>query len=1384
MAGKAVRQSLSRIMVTIIGLGIVFLYGGCNRGVFADHVANRGSSADLSQVNHDKGFLDRNKVMTSAKLVTRKAYPNADEVQVDDFILARYEPNGTSKEWDDAYIKVLTEKGKRDNQSLSYSFSLPYGTVKVSVLEIIKPNGKVVPIDITTQSKVMVDRSQMSENIYNPNNKVLRVGVPGLEVGDVLHTVTCRITVKPRVPDTWTDYQVFEYQNPIKHTVYEIEAPMQLLPKKIALKSEIKGTVSSTTFERAGRKVYRWEVKNVPQMYPEPSMPAFYTVVQRLLVSTIPNWQYVSKWYWNLSKPHLEKTTPDMVAKVKELTAGLKTRDAKIRAIFRWVSQEVRYMGITIEKNAPGYEPHDVDMTFKSKAGVCRDKAALLVAMLRLAGFDAFPVLINAGPKKDKEVPVPYFNHAISCVKNPDGSYTLMDSTNESTKDLFPAYLSDKSFLVACPKGEMLKTSPIIPAAKNLVLVSTKARVDNQGNLSAETKIRFNGINDTVYRGYFASLNKDNQQRYFEGLVKRVVPGAKLLSYQLEPQNVLDTTKPLVARCNFSARNVLIGNSGIGTKMLPQLWVGTKVGMVNFVLRKTGLKKRRFPLVTDFACGVRETLDLQIAGVIHNTLNTANSAKAVLTDHANSNGSGGDNIVLPGFTDIKDDVITWQRKMTSSGSHITGHNNFLIKVVEFTPSQYLKMKKDLKDIEYNSRKMVILQPGSAKKQRKFADADKVVLDAQVEYHLKDAHNWTEIHHVKERILTYKGKKDNAELKINYNPAWEKVRLIKAVVTTGGKVQHINKLEQNIMDAGWVAAAPRYPAGKTLVASLPGVEAGSVIEYEYEKTCRNHPFFVVTQVFKDFAPILHKQVKLIVPAGTRGLNVQACIDNNGIGVKDDSVVGIDVAVGTGKGATISAATADTSPNADMRKEGNSGGNGFIKQHKRLIGGNIVYQWDAYNQSAIKEENNLPPLYSFNPMLRLAVMGPSDDLSGYAAKLQAVLNKAADLQANPDTKARALQIVKGISNTTAKVKAIRDFVSQNIRLAGPGITQVPFSAVSSADTTLADGYGNMTDRAVLLYAMLKAALIDNAGQLEYVLASRISRIGEIERFEQHYPDPRMFMAILVRVKLPQGAVYLNDTDQYAKLGTTASDGYLAYFTSEKCISRIRSLKGMHNYTVYNYHVKLQANGDAIMTVSREYYGTYFGANRKMFAEMTPEYRNRYYQQLVSGISQSATPLSKLITNYSSYPGRESFTVKVSRYAVRDANYLYFNLPQTLYDLFGLRSDTHINPFYNGSFTSFVINTTIELPVEFSDVVLAPAEFESALPGGVDNSKEFGPTISQIKIVCKRDGRKINYIHEVSLKPFIIGSADYNELQDLNSKLSNARSREILLRRSSDK
>ena len=265
-------------------------------------------------------------------------------------------------------------------------------------------------------------------------------------------------------------------------------------------------------------------------------------------------------------------------------------------------------MGLTTETEAPGYEPHDVCITFDNRYGVCRDKAALLVTMLREAGVSAYPVLIHAGIKKDEEVAQPYFNHAIVAAESKVGDFILMDPTDENTTELLPAYLSNKSFLVAHPEGRSLETSPIVPASENMLQIRTTGTLSHDGLLRANTTLAFRGINDNAYRGYFSRIKPEERKRFFEGALKRRMAGATLSDYRIEPLDIQDTSQPLTVMLEYSADRYPVEGDAHTLVNIP--WLGTAMGYANFVLGQTGLEERKYPLFTKIACGVDEALSI------------------------------------------------------------------------------------------------------------------------------------------------------------------------------------------------------------------------------------------------------------------------------------------------------------------------------------------------------------------------------------------------------------------------------------------------------------------------------------------------------------------------------------------------------------------------------------------------------------------------------------------------------------------------------------------------------------------------------------------------------------------------------------------------------
>ena len=1289
-----IRKFFANNTVFSLFFASMIIFSGCFGELPEKSVQSTQNIPDTETKNEFKaGILNRADVIKSASEVTIKKYPNSDEVLVDDYIFTRYNADGTAVTWDDTFIKILTEKGRRENKTISFYYSLPYSTVTIKLLEIIKPNGDVLPINIAENSKEMVNSSQMGSNIYNPKNKILKVNIPSLEIGDIVRYVTFRDNVKTRVPNTWSDMFLFEYTSPIKNMTVEIVGPKSLPLKSIAIKDEVKGTVKPFIKDGWDSVRYKWKIKDVPRIFKEPNMPALSSVVQRLLVSTVDKWSFISKWYWNLSKPHLQMITPDMRAKVRELTLHARSNRQKIEAIFYFVSQKIRYMGITTEKEAPGYEPHDVNITFKNKYGVCRDKAALLVSMLRIAGFKAYPVLIMNGPKKDKNVPNPYFNHAIVCVQEANGNYILMDPTDENTKELFPAYLCNQSYLVAKPEGETLRTSHITPASKNLMLIHTSASVNDAGIMIAETSMRFVGINDGAYRGYFARRKPIERKRFFERIIKKVLPGAKLVEYDIQPKNIQDTSQSLKVYLRYVAENTLI--QGDGKVMIPSPWIGSSVGVVNFILGKTGLDKRKYPLVTDIACGIKETFSMDLKNAV------------------------GANIAMPKSKSINKDGLTWEQLIVYKNNILSGKTNFLLQDVEFSPNEYLTLKESLKKIEYNKRKTPIyFGVGISEVTKDFSgrNGNVLILNDTLECKVKDSSRWITTRTIKKKILTYAGKKNNSELKLKFNPSWEQVSVKYAKVTQkDGKVFSIGKDEINLMDQSWSGSAPRYPAGKILVLSLPGVEVGATIEYQIVRKFKDRLFFELLDYMQGFDPILNKNVKLITP----------------------------------KKFKISVSNLPP-----------KGGSEFIYKDNRKG----LYNWSAKDVQALKLERDLPPLWSFIPSLAVT----SSNWQDYANTLNSAFKKAATAQKN--VKKQIKKLITNKMSDREKVIAIRDFVAKNIKQVGPGLGSLPLSSITNADKTMIDSYGNSVDRAILTYAMLKSIDL----KPEFILTSKIPMINGLDRFET-FPQTSIFKTVLVKLMLGKQVIYLNDTNQYAKLGTTPSEGMISLALNSGLISKITINKELENRTDFAFTIRLSKDGKAVITRKRSFFGAAYTYWNKKYSEFSKVEKDRHFQELISSISQSAKKKDSLVTDFSKYPGTEIFSVTVNNYAISDQNYLYLKLPGSLKQVLGLHSDVRKNPYMIWNANKMTRTYLLNLPKLYAKKIpIAPISNVWKLPsnGGsiaIVNDRDFFHASKKPVLFINQD---------INITPALVLQDKFENLQLIAEKISNKKVQTVLM------
>jgi transglutaminase-like putative cysteine protease len=1229
-------------------------------------------------------FENPSNALAAAAGITAAKYPDSDAATVEQKMVCSYRPDGTAEEQQETFTKVLTEKGRRDNRTIVLGFMLPYSTVAVAKLDVVAPDGTVTPVNVAANSKESIDESQMAMNIYDPDDRVLQVNIPQLAIGDVIHSVIRQTTERPIIPGAFADENLFEGDGYIRHISYEVHAPAQHPLVSIRLRDQIPGTVTSSTETNAdGAITYRWDATNVPRMFAEPSMPPYDNVLQRLLDSTLPDWQAVSKWYWNLSQPHLEATDPAMQKKVAKLTAGTTNDMQKIKAIFYYVSKNIRYMGLTPEKDRPGFEPHDVKLTFEKNYGVCRDKAALLVSMLREAGLKSYPVLISVGDKRDPAVPDPDFNHAIVCVEQKPGDYLLMDPTDENTRQLLPSYDCNQSYLVCTPEGDPLRISPVQPPEENMMRIKTTGELSANGELKAKSELWFEGVNDDAYRNAFVKMKPDDLRRFFEQRLKQAVPGAKLISLKLLPENMLDMSSALHAELEFSAAGLTA--SGHRKAIVTVPWIGSDLGIVNFILRgDTGLEKRKYPLQTDATCGLQEDVSLKLGDGFAGTVS------------------------LPDCTPVEDRCLSQSEKFSCANRMLDCSRDLKLKTLEFSPAEYLQLKQALKEMQYDGRKAPILALAgkipaatpiaSAGAANAPVSSDALILESAKSLDVTDAH--TAVYRVtySKRILSYNGKKREAELKVAYNPACQDVRLVHAVsISADGKREKISPDEINVMDAGWNAGAKRYTGGKILVANLPDVEIGSLIEVGFVITNHDKPFLAGFESFQLPDAMKHKSFELSAPENVK---VQRLT---------------------------------------------SGPGGIIHAEQTAEDGKQIFRWSADHVGALPDEQQLPPEWAYDAGVSYFI----GDASAYYDQLNQTLLMRS--QESSQAAALARQLTAPATNRLEAVRIIRDYIVKSIRVAGPSFTDLPLRELSAADTTLADGYGHLADRAILFHAMLAAA----GFHPEFVLASELPPVSGIDRVANAFPLPQYFQFPLVRLVVDGETYYMNDTDQYAKLGATAHDGRLGIALATGRCGEIHAAKNCRDRTETLYSLSVANDGRTRVGVTRYYYGNGYGARNRYFSELPPEERNRYFQNVVSQVAQGAQPVGGLVTKFNQYPGLEQFTVDVDNYAVADGKYLYFDLPFTP-SLFPVSADNRALPLFISQAGRDTVRTEITGPKDFRRTVIAPKSENLAAPGGT------------AKISSTSHSGRFVITDQLETTPVIVPPADYPALLKVESSL----------------
>ena len=390
---------------------------------------------------------------------------------------------------------------------------------------ILEANGSFVELDQKTITDAPV-KGDDSETFSSQH--IRRAPLPGMAVGSIVEETEA---VDERIPYfSGGNLYRFGFRDnvPIGLSRLIVE-----LPSTMPYKDDVQQLpgLSITKSETAGVRRIIYEAANLPADHESDINLATNTPTAPVVeFATGASWGAVASAYSELADP--EAITADAQP---ILPADLPTdRMARIRAIVKQLHREVRYTGV--EFGAARLTPQRPSEVIQRHYGDCKDKANLLVAMLRAAGIKANLALLSTGPGSDVEAAMPginRFDHAIvylpAAGKGQDAMW--IDATAEFfAVDTLPYEDEGRNALVIAPTTTQLTRTPD-PRPEDSILIETRTyKLAEFGPSHVEEVSDTHGYIDAIYRGDYGGPETPQVHENMENYVKNAYLAKSLTS--------------------------------------------------------------------------------------------------------------------------------------------------------------------------------------------------------------------------------------------------------------------------------------------------------------------------------------------------------------------------------------------------------------------------------------------------------------------------------------------------------------------------------------------------------------------------------------------------------------------------------------------------------------------------------------------------------------------------------------------------------------------------------------------------------------------------------------------------------------------------------------
>lgn len=426
---------------------------------------------------------------TIYKLAVNPAdFPEETEALLLDDGVLRIEPDGRGVRTYRQIVQILRPEAVDQFREQQFSYAPKHQRFTLNWIHVVKPDGTIISSTPTHLQESDVP-AEMGDPTYS-DQKVIRASLTGVAPGTIVDYSYTTEELKPFLSGDFFEGWNVSTGVRVKRSRYIVDFPAGFTPhiREVNLNfARVEKTVN-------GRHSYMWATANLPKLKPEAFASDSNGVFMMVQISAPRTWASIGKWYADNARSRYV-ASPAVDSAIAAAVKGSPTLDDSIRAVHRWIAQDIRYVSIAL--GLGGYQPRTPDEVVRTGFGDCKDKATLFVAAMSRLGVTAFPVILSSTGGVQRDMPsISQLDHAIAAFRRPGKTqYEYTDLTADLTPlGELPFAYQGAFGLVVHPDGNVEEiTFPKAPLTGN----SIARRI--VGTLSAEGQ--FNGTYEEAGAG-------------------------------------------------------------------------------------------------------------------------------------------------------------------------------------------------------------------------------------------------------------------------------------------------------------------------------------------------------------------------------------------------------------------------------------------------------------------------------------------------------------------------------------------------------------------------------------------------------------------------------------------------------------------------------------------------------------------------------------------------------------------------------------------------------------------------------------------------------------------------------------------------------------------